>query len=199
MEGNFACPFCRAPYGDLVASLEKRVAVGDSVGMYNLGVEYSKGRCIEPDMKKAIELFHRAAEHGSVQAHAFLSSRYSKGGDGFTKNLDKAKYHLVKAAMGGHNISRGNIAAFDFESRQVERGMKHHIIAASDGYKHSLHVLRVGYANGLVQKEDFAGALRAYQETMDSVTSKERDEGMEFLQKMKVMLASSQRKAGDKK
>ncbi len=167
--------------GLFIGNLEKRVSLGDSRAMFNLGVEYEKGRCIKADMKKAIELYQQAAENGSVSAHNTLAQMYRKGGNGLEVNSEKAIHHEIAAAMGGHNISRHNIGAREIQAWHVDRGFKHLVIAASDGHQPSLTAVKKGYMAGCVKKEDYANALRAYQESIDAVKSKQREDGLKML------------------
>jgi hypothetical protein len=54
-------------------------------------------------------------------------------------------------------------------------GLKDFIIAANLGDDGSLQALRQLYADGYATKEDYAGALRAYQTAVDATKSEERE------------------------
>jgi hypothetical protein len=60
---------------------------------------------------------------------------------------------------------------------RIKRAGKHFIIAANLGYDDSLKKLRECYAMGVVQKEDFAAALRAHQAAVDATKSPQREAG----------------------
>lgn len=182
--GSIACPFCRSSMGgneDFIAKLQKRASLGDSSGMHNLGIEYYKGRCCKRDTGKAMELFHQAAQRGSVPSHALLGTIYTKGENGVERCEEKSNYHELHAAIGGHLICRNNIAFTDIQNGYTDRAMKHLLIAASDGYKPALQSVKKCYTLNLVSKEDFANALRAHQATLDAFSSREREDGVDEL------------------
>ena len=83
--------------------------------------------------------------------------------------------------MRGHVISRFNLGCEDGrkgEKGTIERAARHYIIAANHGYDYddAIEVFRDCYAQGLVRKEEFATALRAYQAAVDATKSPQRDE-----------------------
>ena len=55
--------------------------------------------------------------------------------------------------------------------------MKHFTIAAKLGDDDSLEMVKNGYADGYVSKEDFAAALRAHQAAVDATKSPRREAG----------------------
>ena len=75
--GLWDCPFCRSPLPEedshIVSMIQKRVAAGDPLAMWELGNEYADGRNgLEKDATRAIELWERAAELGAKEAHFSL-------------------------------------------------------------------------------------------------------------------------------
>lgn len=187
MSGANICPFCRANNDErnsFIEDLEKRAALGDARAIYNLGVEYDKGRCIRKDELKANGLFHQAAEHGSPTAHGVLATMYRDGQNGLERSLPRSLHHELTAAMGGHCVCRHNIGTFDIRNGYIDRALKHFIIAASDGYEPSLQAIKKCYIKGIVSKEDFAKTLRAYQARLDAVKSKERGDGLLHLKRL---------------
>ena len=60
--------------------------------------------------------------------------------------------------------------------------MKHWIIATNLGHDVSLKMVKDGYADGIVSKEDFAAALRAHQAAVDATKSPQREEAAAALQ-----------------
>ncbi len=52
--------------------------------------------------------------------------------------------------------------------------MKHFIICAHLGFDPAIEVLKGGYANGTISKEDFDAALRAHQAAVDAAESPQR-------------------------
>jgi hypothetical protein len=187
--GDFVCPFCRSPGSKgFITKLQKRVSLGDSEAMYNLGIEYCRGRCCKRDMRKAMELFHQAAELGSVTSHGLLGTLYHSGEDGVKCSEEKASYHTLQAAIGGHNSCRHDVAVTDMKNGYTDRAMKHFLIAASDGYAPSLQIVTQSYTKNLVSKDDFAKALRAYHASLDAILSRERAAGIDHLNALKAFL-----------
>jgi len=73
----------------------KRVEADDADAIYVLANDYYHGSGgLQQDRAKAMELFARAAERGSSQAHSALGSKYLEGGDS-----NKAKFHYEVAAI----------------------------------------------------------------------------------------------------
>ena len=79
------------------------------MAIYNLGVYYSDGLYGFPqDYTKALELFHRAAEHGVAIAYAGIGYLYDTGIVGAEVDKEKANHYYELAAIGGCAISRHN-------------------------------------------------------------------------------------------
>jgi TPR repeat protein len=75
----------------------KRVKANDPFAMRKMGSKcHDKG-----DYDGAFEYFTKAAELGSVDAHAKLGSMYMKR-EGVEEDMEKTVYHYEKAAIGGH-------------------------------------------------------------------------------------------------
>jgi TPR repeat protein len=103
----------------------------------------------------------------------------SQSGQGVARDKRKEVYHLEEAAIRGHVISRFNLGCEEGgkgEKGMMERAVKHYIIAANHGYDDAIEVLRDYYAQGLVRKEEFATALRAYQAAVDATKSPQRED-----------------------
>ena len=180
--GNHKCPFCRANMMDdlFIERLEKRAALGDCTAIYNLGIEYYKGRCIKKNLNRSLKLFHQAADLGSVSAHGFLTNATYRKELGIEVSGAKADYHLLMSAMGGHNICRHNVASTDLSNGHIDRAIKHYLIAAGDGFEPSLKALQKAYRLGIAHKEDYAKALHAYQAYVGATRSTQREESLRF-------------------
>ena len=83
--------------------------------------------------------------------------------------------YLVEAALCGHPIARNNIGVLEIGNGNYDKAVKHFIIAATLGYDKSLDALKDLYKDGHASKEDYAGALRAYQAAVDATKSSMRD------------------------
>ena len=103
------CAFCKADRTsktneEKIEELMKRVGANDAGAIYVLGSYYYHGQIgLQRDLKKAMDLWTRAAELGSSQGHFSLGNEYRQEGAG---NLKKVKFHYEAAAMAGHEVAR---------------------------------------------------------------------------------------------
>jgi TPR repeat protein len=88
---------------------------------------------------------------------------------------------LEEAAIGGHPGARHNLGCYDERNGNIERAVKHFIIAAKLGYDNALEAVKDCFSDGFVSKEDDAAALRGHQAAVDATKSKQRDEGYEYI------------------
>ena len=173
------CPFCRVPVPnsnkEYVEMVKKRMKLKDGEAFFILGCEYSFGCSgIPHDINRAIELWHKGVEFGSLEAHIFIGSAYSNG-EGVEEDIEKAMYYWKLAAIGGHEKARHNLGWVELEHNDnIDRAMKHFMIAARSGYDESLKVVGEGYKDGAVTKNEYANTLRAYQDSIDEMKSEER-------------------------
>mmetsp|Transcript_5475 Transcript_5475/g.11533 ORF Transcript_5475/g.11533 Transcript_5475/m.11533 type:complete len:320 (-) Transcript_5475:339-1298(-) len=168
------CPFCRHPVMKNEAECHlhtmKRVEANDPFACYQAGMR----RFYASDYATAIEYFDKAIELGDIESHHLLSIVY-KNGHGVQRDIKKVTYHLEKAAIGGHPIARHNLGWGEHDKGNIDRAVKHFIIAAKLGIDESMQVLKTLYTKRVVSKEDFAATLRAYQEAVDAMKSPQRD------------------------
>jgi hypothetical protein len=167
------CPFCRHPAPKTDAEADKntikRAAANDPVALRRMAaIRYKEG-----DYGSAFDYCTKAAELGDADAHYQLSLLYHIGG-GVEKDIKMVIYHSEQAAIGGHPEARYNLGGVEKILGRIERAVKHFIIAANLGYDSSLEQLRECYAMGVVQKEDYAAALRAHQAAVDATKSPQR-------------------------
>lgn len=169
------CPFCRhlVPKSTEEADKiqRKRAKANDPVAVRQVGGQYLK----KGDFKSACEFWSRAVELGDVEAHYHLALMHHNG-QGVEKDRRKEIYHLEQAAIGGHYNARYNLGVIEWQNGRYERAAKHYIIGAKLGEDKSVANLRKMYQEGLVSKEDFAAALRAYQAAVDAMKSPHRAE-----------------------
>jgi len=126
-------------------------------------------------MNKALELFTKSAELGSLEAHCHLGTMYYYGRNA-EHDMDKALRLIKVAAIGGHEIARNALGKLEeVEWGKMNRSMKHHMIAARAGYDNSLKEIGEGYRAGHVTKQEYATTLRAHQRVRDEMRSKQRD------------------------
>eukprot|EP00984_Skeletonema_dohrnii_P015077 scaffold6456_cov98-Skeletonema_dohrnii-CCMP3373.AAC.3 len=177
----FKCPFCRAPVptkNELDEMRMKRAEANDPAAMRQWAREqYDKG-----DYSSSFEWYIKAAALGNVDAHAELAYLYRKG-QGVEQDEKKEIHHFEKAAIGGHPGARHNLGCREGVNGNIERSMKHFIIAATQGSDESIKVLMNAFKRGLVKKEDLAAALRAHQAVVDETKSPQREAAEEYRRK----------------
>ena len=128
----------------------------------------------EGDYDDAFEYFTKAAELGFAEAHKSLGVMY-RDGEGVEKDEEKAVHYYEKAAIGGHFKSRNNLGAIDMHNGNIERSVKHFIIAANVGFDLSMKALWHHYSDGNITKEDLEATLRTHKAAIDAMKSEDRD------------------------
>jgi len=178
------CPFCRKQCHispeEKIRQCKERMEVGDAKAFAQLGSSYLVGDLGLPqNTEKGLELMLRGAELGSSNAHINIATFYT---DGLYAQVDykKALHHWQQAAMlGGDNRARFNLGLLEAKSGNVERAMKHWIIAAGTGDKDALDNIRRDYMRGFATKDQYTTALRDYQAYKEDVKSDQRDRALE--------------------
>ena len=183
--GMTDCPFCRTPRpdsdADNLAMIISRVKKKDPEAIHLLGNQYHYGLLgLQKDMEKAVELFTEAAELGSVDALYNLGVAYRRG-DGVQEHKAKGAEFLTKAAMQGHVESRYNLSCDEFQKENYHLAVRHWMIAAKRGYKDSLEMIKTLFKGGAATKEQYAEALKGYQDAVEEMKSHDRDEAKAFL------------------
>ena len=180
------CPFCREimPKNKEEAKRSakyrmKRVEVNDPVAIRHEGLEkYHDG-----DHIKAFEHFTKAAELGDAEAHYKLSGLYHLG-HGVEKDKGKEIFHQEEAAIGGHPIARLRLSFNEVENRNVERAVKHWIIAATQGQDESIKMLMTAFQQGFISKDILATTLRAHKTAVDATKSPQREAAEKYFRNM---------------
>ena len=167
------CPFCREPAVSKEENrkkLVKRVKANDPAAIRKMGLKcYDEG-----DYAAAFKYLTKAAELGNAGAHYTLGNMYGEG-VGVENDMEKAVYHYEKAAIGGHPYARYNLAAIEEENGNIERSVKHLIIAANLGFDQSMKALWKHYSAGNITKEDLDATLRTHQAAIDAMKSEQRE------------------------
>ena len=171
------CELCREPPPSSMKvemrRFKNRTKASDAEAFFMFGCGYQIGQWGKQDMDKALELWNQAAELGSAKAHFKMAIEYYQGSY-VKRDMKKHKHHLQLAAIGGHDIARHQLGTMEKYEGYMDISMKHFMIAAKAGFEDSLKEVGEGYKAGHVTKEDFASTLRAYQQSMDDMTSEER-------------------------
>ena len=175
------CPFCRVPAPNSnkegIKQVKKRVEMVDAQAMYNIGRWYYKGLLGLPqDYSKALELWHRAGELGCAIAYNNIGVAYSNG-RGLERDEKKALHYWELAAMSGDVCARHNLGLFEMEgSGNIDRALKHFMIAVEYGCDKSLVHIKQLYMTGNATKDDYAKALRSHQAYLNEIKSDQRNE-----------------------
>jgi uncharacterized protein len=183
------CPFCRSPSrksdDEILDEMKKRVELGDAGAIRNLGCCYFDGMYGLPqDNNKAIKLWHRAAELGSATSYYNIGMAYLHG-RGVERDEKKANHYWELAAMGGSVEARHNLGAIEVQAGNMDRAVKHHMIAAGYGDNDSLNAIRQMYKDGKATKDDYAKALQVYQANLVEIKSAQRDEAAVYSDEFK--------------
>jgi len=181
---NKKCPFCRvvAPKSEeeTIKREKIRVDMNDPIAIYKQGCYYQVGANGYPqDYTKALELWHRAAELGHATTYNNIGVSYENG-IGVEVDEKKAKHHYELAAVGGDEVARNNLGRNEVRSGNMERALKHFIIAVRIGDSPSLDLIKQLYTNGHATKDDYTKALRSYQTYLDEIKSDHRDRAAAF-------------------
>ena len=179
------CPFCRTPLStsddEDMKRMEKRIKLNDTRAIYNMGCYYAQGQFGLPqDFAKALELWHRAAELGYAESYYHIGREYYRDGGLVERDENKAKHNWELSAMRGDAMARYNLGVIEANLGNLERALKHWMIAVKDGKSGTLKCIKALYSNGDATKDDYAKALRSYQAYLDEVKSDQRDEAAAF-------------------
>ena len=177
---NKKCPFCRTPVPSSeeksIKREEKRVEANDAIAIHNTGNYYRDGMNGYPqDHTTALELWHRAAElnHTPIYLNIGYAHNY---GEGVEVDKEKATHYYELAAMGGCGRARHNLGNNEGRGGNVDRALKHYMIAIRSGYSQSLGKIKRLYLEGFATKDDYMKALQSYQTYLGEIKSKQRDE-----------------------
>jgi len=175
---NNCCPSCQLPthYSneDFMERCMKRMQLNDSLSYYTLGCAYNKGHYgLTKDMNKTLELWNKAADLGCIRAHTSLAISHHVG-QGVNKDTNKAIHHWKIAAVNGHEKARHNLGIMEEHGGNVEKAMKHYIIAAKAGFDPSLMEVEHGYKAGHLTEEEYASVLNAHR-SQDEMKSDQRE------------------------
>jgi len=147
---------------------------GNAESIYNLAYYYEHGEHGLPqDRSKALELYHRAGDLGCSEAYNNIGYAYNNG-EGVEVDKKKANQYYELAAMEGSVHARVNLACKEAKA-DLERAIKHFMIAVGGGNADSLKSIHKLYELNVATKEDYSKALKAYQEYVHEIKSDQRD------------------------
>ena len=88
---------------------------------------------------------------------------------------EKAEHYWELAAIMGEGRARHNLGVNEERRGNMDRALKHYMIAARNGYSDSLKQIQILYTNGCAKKEDYMKALQLYQAYLKEIKSVQRD------------------------
>ena len=190
------CPFCRTTLpaydASMLTMVQKRVDKGDAEAIKHLGEKYYLGELgLVKDVPRAIELWTKAAELGSIDAHSYLGDAYGAG-DGVEEDKPRAIHHWQQAAMKGHVPSRYMLGAVErYENGNNELAVQHWVISAKMGCEHSLNDIKEMFQTGHATKAQYAEALMGYRDAVEEMKSPQREEAKRVLRDASAMRQSA--------
>ena len=92
----------------------------------------------------------------------------------------KSKHYWELAAIVGNARARHNLGIEDFKGSNMNRAMKHFMIAVEGGCNESLNTIKQMFKDGNAAKDDYEKALQAYQAYLADIRSDQRDEAAAF-------------------
>ena len=148
---------------------------GETYAILRLGVHHYYGENGYPqDYTKALELWHRAAELGYSESCCNIGYAYEHG-QGVVVDKSKANHYYELAAIGGNTTARCNLGIICRDSGNMDRALKHFMIAARGGDTESLTFIKRMYFFGDASKGDYTKALQFYQAYLGEIKSIQRD------------------------
>jgi len=129
---------------------------------------------------KALELWHRAAELGSSDAYYNIGIAYDSG-LGVERDEKKANHYYELAAIRGDPYARHNLGAYEARAGNMDRALKHWMIATKDGDSNSLQNIKDLYIVGNATKDDYEKALCCYELCVNVIKNDQRDKAAAIL------------------
>ncbi|EJK59266.1 hypothetical protein THAOC_20534, partial [Thalassiosira oceanica] len=158
-----------------------RVAKKDPEAINLLGEKHwGGGLGLQKDSRKAVELYAKAAELGSIHALFNLGNAYEHG-DGVQQDTVKAAELYEEAAMQGWVEARHSLAGCEVRKGNSDRAVRHLLISAKMGDKDSVDNIKRAFKAGVATKKQYAEALKGYQDAVEEMKSHDRDEAAKDL------------------
>ena len=174
------CPFCRTPSAnsdeETIERRMKLIEADNAIAIYNQGNNYYQGkRGFRKNYDKALELWDKAGHLGHAMAYCNIGYAYNNG-EGVEVDDKKATHYYELAAMGGNEVARHNLGIDEEDAGNMDRALKHHMVAVRGGLTDSLKAIQKLYSKGHATKDDYMEALQSYQAYLGEIKSKQRDE-----------------------
>ena len=117
---------------------------------------------------------HRAGKLGHATAYYNIGIAIYHG-EGVELDREKARRYYELAAMRGDVDARYNLGCMEASVGNMDKALKHWMIAIKVGMSDSLNMVKELYSEGHVPKEDYTKALRLYQAYLNEIKSDQRD------------------------
>ncbi|EJK43788.1 hypothetical protein THAOC_37735, partial [Thalassiosira oceanica] len=194
--GMHDCAFCRTPIADneadTLAMVQARVQKKDPQAILFLGRKYFFGELLQMDKRKGVEMWTEAAELGSLDALFSLGVAHARG-EGVGQDMAKAAEFYTKAATQGHVESRNNLGSLEGKEGNYDRAVRHYLISAKMGHKDSVENIKRLFMAGIATNEQYAAALKGYQNAVEETKSHDRDTASALIKKEVVPTAGGER------
>ncbi|KAK8849325.1 hypothetical protein M9Y10_018697 [Tritrichomonas musculus] len=150
--------------------LRRATEQGNSNGLNQLGVCYSKGIGVDVDHSKAFSCFQKSAELGNFRAMFNLGNCY-KWGEGVEKDDSKAFELMQNSAEQGNAAALHNLAICYERGQGVEQNINKAIEcyekAGSLGHSGALHNLGNMYDKGKFVEQNYTKAIECYEKACE--------------------------------
>ena len=178
-------PYCRSStvIGDEQYTLEKemqRANAGNAEAMNLVGGYYIDGEMGLPlDTEEGLKWYHRALEAGSGDGDGMAA--YNIGtiyftGDGVDKDIEKALDYFQKAAELEFVPAFFFMGCILMQRGEIEEAMLNYRKAAMCGDSNVFNLLRHGFEDGFITKDEYAYTLRENQAACNEMKSDAREE-----------------------
>ena len=159
--------------------LEKRKEIDDARAVYHLAQFSKDGLRGQPkDERKALELYHRAADLGCIDALSQLGFTYLRGNLGsYDVAIDekKGRGFMEDAAKKGNINARHNLWMFEYERGNHDAALRHYKLAAEAGDEGAVKNLWMYFSKGKLSKADLEKTLRVHKDAIDEMNSEDRE------------------------
>jgi len=181
---SFLCVFCREPKPDSEDDVGDRYLdrfdVNDADAICSVGCFHQSGKFgFEQSYTEALALWREAGELGSVESYYNIADAYDNG-RGVERDQEKAWHYYELAAMGGNVLARYNLGVTEMLVGNMDRALKHHMIAIKSGCADSLKKIKHLHWNGHATADEYDLALRSYHAYIDEIKSEQRDRAAAF-------------------
>lgn len=173
------CPFCRTEEinNNTIEKDVKLAKAGNHNAIYRIGSYNFHGeKFLQQDKEEGIKWWRRAAEAGSPWASHNLGVCYMDG-EVVGKDVGRALEYFQKSAELGAPQAFVGIGTVLMEKDAVKEAYLNHRKAVICGYsdKRVFDLLRKGYKDGFLTKEEYAYTLREHQKASDEMKSESRE------------------------